>query len=834
MSTNQNKAIAVRLSLNSTQFLSGLNTSKGALTKFASSVKTVATGIVTSLGLIGGYVGKEMVDQFVSFEFQMAKVKATTGAVGKEFKTLVDSALNLGRTTQFTAQEVADLQFRLSKLGFKTDDINSMTGDILNLALALGEDLGEAATLTAQTLRIFGKDSGATNDMVNEMAMAFTNSGLALDTYGESLKYIGPVAASAGSSLTDMSAYLGVLANKSIEASIAGTSMRKMFVRAAVAGRTVDDMLREIRFSSNQSATAFELFGQTAMTSGIILANSTDEISVMNQTIADSKGQVKAMAAIMDSTAQGSLKRLTSAFNGLSIEVGDQIMNAIRPLITQLTSFASTIDSRIITAILAFIAILVGSSGLILAVMLVYKVLTTAGKGLLLFGKGIKFAVSAVALGAKSMIISMGPIGWIVAAIVAAIVAIGIALANNNETVKKYVLESINSFIKWYNELIALRVVVESIIFLFKFLWETIKLNALNTITIFKSLGEAFFLAMSGKFSEASDVLSNGWDTMVGDAKSAIDTITEAYDKGIENIKNGEKKPWTMGDLDGAIKNVKDKFHDVTKNIKNSIKGVFDDILGNFKSGSSILNGDGLSTPERDVKVSTNTDKDFVKKPDPNAKTDWQKGLGEWVTKWGTAVQAVQDIFGSMFEFISNGYEAQLKQVEALADKEVALVGNQAISEQEKSAKVKKIREKQAKDEAKLKLKMWKADKAASISSIIISGAMAIAQAFAKGGPLGFVTGPLVAAAVGAQLAVAASTKPPKFADGGIVSGRTLAEVGEYSGVESNPEVIAPLDKLKKLMGSGGSSVYVYGEFRQKGSDLVAVIDEETTRQNRY
>jgi hypothetical protein len=187
-----------------------------------------------------------------------------------------------------------------------------------------------------------------------------------------------------------------------------------------------------------------------------------------------------------------------------------------------------------------------------------------------------------------------------------------------------------------------------------------------------------------------------------------------------------------------------------------------------------------------------------------------------------------------MFEFINVGYENQLIDIAKKADMAVDLAGREHLSEADKAAKIKKIREKQAKDEARIKLKMWKADKAAAISSIIINGAIAISKAFAMSGLGGLITGPLVAASVGAQLAVAVGSKPPKFAKGGIVSGRTLAEVGEYSGVRSNPEVIAPLDKLKKLIGGSGSDIYITGEFRQKGSDLIAVIDQTKTRRNRY
>lgn len=49
----------------------------------------------------------------------------------------------------------------------------------------------------------------------------------------------------------------------------------------------------------------------------------------------------------------------------------------------------------------------------------------------------------------------------------------------------------------------------------------------------------------------------------------------------------------------------------------------------------------------------------------------------------------------------------------------------------------------------------------------------------------------------------------PQFADGGVVYGNTLAQVGEYPGARSNPEVIAPLNKLKDIIGDRGSNVNI-------------------------
>lgn len=67
------------------------------------------------------------------------------------------------------------------------------------------------------------------------------------------------------------------------------------------------------------------------------------------------------------------------------------------------------------------------------------------------------------------------------------------------------------------------------------------------------------------------------------------------------------------------------------------------------------------------------------------------------------------------------------------------------------------------------------------------------------------------------------------FAEGGIVSGPTMALVGEYSGASNNPEVIAPLNKLKAMLDSdseGSGPVNV--RFVIEGSNLVGVLNNTT------
>lgn len=74
------------------------------------------------------------------------------------------------------------------------------------------------------------------------------------------------------------------------------------------------------------------------------------------------------------------------------------------------------------------------------------------------------------------------------------------------------------------------------------------------------------------------------------------------------------------------------------------------------------------------------------------------------------------------------------------------------------------------------------------------------------------------------------------MASGGIVSGPTQALVGEYPGAKSNPEVVAPLDKLQSIIGGASGSSQGGGvlETRISGNDLVILMDRANKTRNNY
>lgn len=69
------------------------------------------------------------------------------------------------------------------------------------------------------------------------------------------------------------------------------------------------------------------------------------------------------------------------------------------------------------------------------------------------------------------------------------------------------------------------------------------------------------------------------------------------------------------------------------------------------------------------------------------------------------------------------------------------------------------------------------------------------------------------------------------FAEGGVVSGPTMALIGEYAGASNNPEVVAPLDKLRSMIEPSVSHVEVTGKI--KGRDIVLVQEKEMNHRKR-
>jgi hypothetical protein len=124
------------------------------------------------------------------------------------------------------------------------------------------------------------------------------------------------------------------------------------------------------------------------------------------------------------------------------------------------------------------------------------------------------------------------------------------------------------------------------------------------------------------------------------------------------------------------------------------------------------------------------------------------------------------------------------------------------------------------------------ADALSSIGKALIAYAVtngAAAELFKNPGtwPAAIVAGVAAIAAGAALKSKLNSQKATAFANGGIVSGPTMGLVGEYPGAQNNPEVIAPLDKLKSMIGGGGGGTFVL-----RGQDLLLATNRAQKASN--
>lgn len=110
---------------------------------------------------------------------------------------------------------------------------------------------------------------------------------------------------------------------------------------------------------------------------------------------------------------------------------------------------------------------------------------------------------------------------------------------------------------------------------------------------------------------------------------------------------------------------------------------------------------------------------------------------------------------------------------------------------------------------------------AASWKELAASGYMA-AHAYIPFAGFGIAAG-----FTASMLAMTAAAGIPALANGGVATGPTLALVGEYAGASGNPEVIAPLDKLRGMLSEPGGIDFSKVKFEIKGRTLIGIIEKE-------
>lgn len=333
-----------RLTTNIKPFKTGLNKAQREVDRFGKKMQQTGKRMTAKFTAPLAAIGAVGFNTFKNFEAEMSKVQAVSGATAQEFQALSDNAKELGASTMFSAREVASLQTEFAKLGFTATEITQVTESTLALAQASGSDLARAAEVAGSTLRAFGLDASETGRVTDVMASSFSSSALDINLFADSMKFVAPVAKSAGMSIEETSAMLAVLANNGIKGSQAGTALRRIISEIGATGKPTAEALKDLASQGLDLADAKDEVGRSAQSALLVLAEGVDQIKPLQTQFENSAGAAKEMADIMGDTAFGAVKRLESATEGLMISIGEVVAIAIVPLVEKLASLISALN----------------------------------------------------------------------------------------------------------------------------------------------------------------------------------------------------------------------------------------------------------------------------------------------------------------------------------------------------------------------------------------------------------------------------------------------------------------------------------------------------------
>jgi len=368
---------------------------------------------------------------FLQFENTLATNRALMGDVsGTAMPKLREQALLLGRTSKFSANEVADLQANLIKLGVETPEkINTLTEAIVNLAAATDEDLAKSGDVLKSILNQYGLDINSAKKVTDIMTTTFLQSASDLESYANSMKYVGNSAVNMGLNVAETSALLAQLSQIGIKGTSAGNTLNNVLIEMA---KTSSKLTKTIGFQvegfngPKGMIAAFQKIKDLGLSVGDVFDTvnirsargilafgdqaQIDNLVRMNEELTDIKLTAAEIAELQMNSITGDLKKLGNNIETVALQIGGVLNKNLRE----------------------FIGLL---SGLVDGIRSVGKWLVEHDAILTTIGKSLKYlTLWYVGVGLKTLIFSnaiKGSITWIIAQTIA-IKNATVALMNYN------------------------------------------------------------------------------------------------------------------------------------------------------------------------------------------------------------------------------------------------------------------------------------------------------------------------------------------------------------------------------------------------------------------
>lgn len=745
-------------------------------------------------------VFQEATGSGMEYEQAMADLVAITGIAGKELEEIgrvarkTGEESGLGATGAVNAFTLLASQIQIDKIGLQ--GLMTLQKETITLAQAAGMDMTDAATAMAATINQFGLEATEANRVINVLAAGSKYGAAEISDLAQSFKVTGSTAAAAGLSVEQTAGALEVLSQSNLKGAEAGTALRNILLKMqTVLGidftkNGLDEALAALQPKLDDVTYLAKLFGAENIAAAQYLITNAQAVGELTEQVTGTN-VAQEQAAIRTNTAAEEYKRLQAKVDDLKISffnatgaaapmialIGDNLP-IIASMMTLVGSTAQTIDFFRKNAILARTAI----------------VAKTAAE---LASAGVMKIVAA-GQAALNAVMSANPVALVVLAI-AALVAGLIALYNRSESFRKVVDEL------WDGLKRVASVVYNSVITAFE--------RCLNTVqTLWKTFKQ--LVGLGGELEEAGGKVAAAGEEMdsanESEEKSTDELNNELKEEGkslatiagLEERLNGLKQKQKESSLQNAIAVQKEidayeqRLVALKKQIALGSHGM--ERLGdsNYKEALDLPELKGVDAPPSlDIPIKFEVSENKIKENLMKMRQQFSDSIKEMVVFSEEQINGlVTSAFAGLGEAIASGSPLEMLKrmlitvMDMLQQFGTALIAAGAASEA-------------------LKVVAW-----SGVGAIVAGGALVAATAAAK----------------------AALSRATAFAEGGIVSGPTLALVGEYGGASNNPEVIAPLDKLRSLIDTDRADGGV-GEvrFEIRGDVLEGILKKVNNRRRR-
>ena len=249
--------------------------------------------LATSAAIVG--LGVVAAKSFATFDQAIKNTASVTNATAEEMIGLRDLAWEMGNVGTKSATELANAMYFLGSAGFEVNEIYTAMQPTMLLATATQSDMAETARILMQTIKAFGKEAEDAGHFAEVFASGISSSQLRMETLGQSMKHLGPVAKEMGMNISETVAALAMLHDVGIQAGMAGRHLRR-FLQGTIKdtdqatdtlqkyGLTLEDInvkthgfgnvMRTLQASGADLADIFKLFGLRASASAAVLVRS--------------------------------------------------------------------------------------------------------------------------------------------------------------------------------------------------------------------------------------------------------------------------------------------------------------------------------------------------------------------------------------------------------------------------------------------------------------------------------------------------------------------------------------------------------------------------------